>query len=122
MAVGLYQRGQRQDSRVDGRSAPRLRTIALSQRLLEVCVEQLMTYGAQKDKEFPRLLGPRNNLLFLKAQRHGRVPQGLTPPRGTCIALLYPSEHRCPILSSLSEPLSKQLVSVLVPLHTLILG
>src|SRR5712691_7133847 len=74
-----------------------------------------MTYGAQKDKEFPRLLCPRNNFLFLRAQRNGRVPHGLTPHRGKCIVLLYPSEHRCPILSTLSEPLSKQLVSVLEP-------
>src|SRR5467141_1245201 len=72
-----------------------------------------MTYGAQKDKEFPRLLCPRNNFLFLRAQRNGRVPHGLTPYRGKCIVLLYPSEHRGPILSTLSEPLSKQLVSVL---------
>src|SRR5882762_2439775 len=73
-----------------------------------------MTYGAQKNKEFPRLLCPRNNFLFLRAQRNGRVPHGLTPYRGKCIVLLYPSEHRGPILSTLSEPLSKQLVSVLV--------
>jgi hypothetical protein len=70
-----------------------------------------MTYGAQKNKELPRLVCPRNHLLFLRAQRHGRVPHGLTPSRGKCIVLLYPSEHRGPILSTLSEPLSKQLVS-----------
>jgi hypothetical protein len=35
-----------------------------------------------------------------------------------CIVLLYPSEHRCPILSTLSEPLSKQLVNVLGHDHT----
>jgi hypothetical protein len=68
----------------------------------------------KSDKEFPRLLCPRNNFLFLRAQRNGRVPHGLTPYRGKCIVLLYPSEHRGPILSTLSEPLSKQLVSVLV--------
>jgi hypothetical protein len=48
-----------------------------------------------------------------RAQRNWRVPHGSTPHSGRGTVLLHPSEHRCPILSSLSEPLSKQLVSVL---------
>ena len=46
VAVGLQQRGQRQDPRVDGCFAPRLRTLALGQRLLQVRVEQFMPYRA----------------------------------------------------------------------------
>src|SRR4029434_671772 len=89
------------------------RTIALGQRLLQVRVEQLMPYSAQKDKEFPRLLCTCSNLLLFRAQRNGRVPHGSTPHSGRDTVLLHPSEHRYPILSTLSEPLSKQLVSVL---------
>src|SRR5712671_4466136 len=114
VAVGLSQRGQRQDSRVDGRFAPRLWTIALGQRLLKVRVEQFMPYGAQKDKEFPRLLCPCNNLLLFRAQRNRRVPHGSTPHRGRGTGLFHLSEHRCPSLSTLAGPLSKQLVNVLV--------
>src|SRR6266516_3055347 len=72
-----------------------------------------MPYSAQKDKEFPRLLCTGSNLLLFKAQRNWRVPHGSTPHSGRGTVLLHPSEHRCPLLSTLSEPLSKQLVSVL---------
>src|SRR4029453_11321935 len=74
-----------------------------------------MPYSAQKDKEFPRLLCTCSNLLLFRAQRNGRVPHGSTPHSGRDTVLLHPSEHRYPILSTLSEPLSKQLVSVLGP-------
>src|SRR4029434_7396193 len=72
-----------------------------------------MPYSAQKDKECPRLLCTCSNLLLFRAQRNGRVPHGSTPHSGRGIVLLHPSEHRCLILSTLSKPLSKQLVSVL---------
>src|SRR6266852_5173319 len=87
--------------------------IALGQRRLKVCVEQRMAYPAQKDKELPRLLCPCGNLLLFRAQRDWRVPHGSTPHGGGYTVLLSPSEHRCPSLSTLYEPLSKQLVSVL---------
>src|SRR5712692_2614538 len=72
-----------------------------------------MPYGAQKDKEFPRLLCPCNNLLLFRAQRNRRVPHGSTPHRGRGTGLFHLSEHRCPSLSTLAGPLSKQLVNVL---------
>jgi hypothetical protein len=59
MTVGLQQRGQNQHARFDRRFAPRRWTLALGQRPLQVCVEQLMAYRAQKDKELPRLLCQR---------------------------------------------------------------
>src|SRR5712692_895347 len=74
-----------------------------------------MPYGAQKDKEFPRLLCPCNNLLLFRAQRNRRVPHGSTPHRGRGTGLFHLSEHRCPSLSTLAGPLSKQLVNVLGP-------
>src|SRR5215475_13731809 len=67
----------------------------------------------QKHKELPRLPCAHSNLLLFRAQRNWRVPHGSTPHSGRCTVLLHPSEHRCPILSTLSESLSKQLVSVL---------
>src|SRR6266446_3630087 len=73
-----------------------------------------MPYGAQKDKEFPRLLCPCNNLLLFRAQRNRQVPHGSTPHRGRGTVLFHLSEHRCPSLSTLAGPLSKQLVNVLV--------
>src|SRR6266446_5477967 len=72
-----------------------------------------MPYGAQKDKEFPRLLCPCNNLLLFRAQRNRQVPHGSTPHRGRGTVLFHLSEHRCPSLSTLAGPLSKQLVNVL---------
>src|SRR5437763_12745651 len=72
-----------------------------------------MPYGAQKDKEFPRLLCPCNNLLLFRAQRNRRVPHGSTPHRGRGTVLFHLSEHRCPSLSTLAGPLSKLLVNVL---------
>ena len=116
VAVGLQQRSQSQAPSLDGRFAPRLWTIALGQHLLKVRVEQLMPYSAQKDTEFPCLLCTCSNLLLFRAQRTWWVPHGSTPCGARDTLLLHPSEHRCPILSTLSEPLSKQLVSVLV--HT----
>src|SRR4029453_9279303 len=112
-AVGLQQRSQRQDPSVDGGFAPRRRTIAPGQRLLNVRVEQFMPYCAEKDEEFPRLLGTCSNLLLFRAQRNRRVPHGATPHGGRGTVLFPLSEHRCPILSTLAGPLSKQLVSVL---------
>src|SRR5262249_1215689 len=69
--------------------------------------------GAQTDQACPRLWCPRTPWLCLRAHRHGGGPQGFTPPRGPCLVLLDPSEPSCPLLSTLSAPLSKPLVNVL---------
>jgi hypothetical protein len=68
---------------------------------------------SQKHKDFPRLTCAGDNLLLFRGQRHRRMPHdGLLTVEGSRGSSTYHSTNLL-ILSTLYEPLSKQLVSVL---------
>src|SRR5262249_56284228 len=85
-----------------------------SQRVLKVCVEELMAVLAQKHKKLPRLTGACGDFLLFQGQRDRGVPHdGLLQVAGSWCSAAYqiiPS----PILST-PKPLFKQLISVLPP-------
>ena len=113
VTVGLQQRGEGQQPRLHRRLASRFRAIALGQRVLKVCVEELMAVLAQKHKKLPRLAGACGYFLLFRGQRNGRVPHnGLLTVVGSRCSSTYQSTDR-PLLSTLYEPLSKHLISVL---------
>jgi hypothetical protein len=92
---------------------PRFRTLALHQRVLKICVEEFMSYRTQKAKELLRFLGTCNDLLLFRAQRGRRGPHTrLLKVRGSRCSSTYPITH-IPSLSTLYDPLPKQLISVL---------
>src|SRR4029453_939070 len=73
----------------------------------------LMTVLAQKHKEFSRLACACSNFLFFQGQRDRWVPHsGLLQMGGVCSSATYKSTEP-PVVSTLSELLSKQLISVL---------
>ena len=68
---------------------------------------------AQKHKELARLVGARDDFLLFRGQRNGRIPyDGLLTVAGARDWSIYQSTNR-PLLSTLYEPPSKQLISVL---------
>src|SRR4029450_1109364 len=72
-----------------------------------------MTALAQKHKEFSRLTCACSNFLFFQGQRNRWVPhRGLLQMGGACFSSTYKSTES-PVVSTLSELLSKQLISVL---------
>jgi hypothetical protein len=72
-----------------------------------------MTSLAQKDKELPRLACARSNVLLFQGQRDRWVPHdGLLQVADAQCSATYQITPR-PLLSTLSAPLSKQLISVL---------
>jgi hypothetical protein len=94
--------------------AARVRPRALRQRVLKVGIEELMASLAQKHKELSRLACTCDNLLLFRGQRDRRVPHdGLLTMEGSRGSSTSQSTNR-PLLSTLYEPLSKQLISVLV--------
>src|SRR5262249_11910697 len=119
MTVGLQQRGQRQQPRLHRGFAPRFRAIALRQRVLKVGVKDLMASLAQKHKELARLAGARDDFLLFRGQRNRWVPHdGLLTVAGLRDCSIYQSTP-LPLLSTLYERPSKQLISVLGSLHLL---
>src|SRR5206468_7573482 len=93
--------------------ASRLRARAVGQHVLKICREQLMAMLAQKHKKLPRLAGACGDFLLFRGQHDGRVPHnGLLKVEGAQCSFTYQITDM-PLLSTLSEPLSKQLISVL---------
>src|SRR5215831_5771758 len=73
-----------------------------------------MTALAQKHKEFSRLACACSNFLFFQGQRNRWIPHRvLLQMGGVCSSSTYKSTAP-PVVSTLSELLSKQLISVLV--------
>src|SRR5499427_1841711 len=96
-----------------GRFAARRRTIGRCQGVLARRIQQLMTVLAQKHKEFARLACAGSNFVFFRGQRNRWVPhRGLLQMGGACSSSLYKSTEP-PVMSTLSELRSKQLISVL---------
>src|SRR5207253_8091423 len=113
MTVGLQERGEGQQPRFHQLVASRRRAIAVGQRVLKICVEQLMAMLAQKHKKLPRLAGACGYFLLFRGQHDGWVPHnGLLKVEGARCSFTYQSTDM-PLLSTLYEPLSKQLISVL---------
>src|SRR4030095_9997704 len=113
MTIGLQQGGEGQQARCHGLLAARLRTLGLCQSVLERGIQQLMTVLAQKHKEFSRLACACSNFLFFQGQRDRWVPHsGLLQMGGVCSSATYKSTEP-PVVSTLSELQSKQLISVL---------
>src|SRR5712691_7472683 len=113
VTVGLQERGEGQQSHFHRLAASRLRARAVGQRVLKVCVEELMAALAQKHKKLPRLAGACGYFLLFRGQRDGRVPHnGLLTVEGSRCSCTYQSTDM-PLLSTPYEPLSKQLISVL---------
>src|SRR5215510_2378195 len=82
---------------------------------LECRIQQLMTVLAQKHKEFSCLACAGSNFVFCRCQRTRWVPhRGLLQMGGACSSVPYKSIEP-PVVSTLSELLSKQLLSVLAP-------
>src|SRR2546430_133776 len=113
MAVCLQHRGQSQQARFDRLVASRCWTIAFGQRVLKVCVKELMAALAQKHKKLPRLASTGGYGLLFCAQRDGWIPhhgllkmEGLQPISAYQITAML-------LLSTLYAPLLKQLISVL---------
>ena len=113
VAVRLHQRGQGQQAHFDRLVASRFRAIAFGQRVLKVCVQEFVAALAQKHKKLPRLAGTGGDGLLFCAQRDGWTPhygllkvEGLQPTSAYQITAML-------LLSTLSEPLLKQLISVL---------
>ena len=68
---------------------------------------------AQKHKKLPRLTGACGYFLLFRGQHDGRVPHnGLLKVEGARCFFTYQTTDM-PLLSTLYEPLSKQLISVL---------
>src|SRR5262249_38184110 len=115
VAVGLQQRSEGQHPRFHGRFAARLWRVCLGQRVLQHGIQQLMASLAQKDKEFPGLACARYDLLLFRSQRDRWVPHdGLLKGTG------FFAHHQTtllPLLSTLNDPLSEQLISVLGLAH-----
>src|SRR5262249_21750221 len=115
MTVGLQQRGQRQQPRLHWGFASKFRAIALRQRVLKVGVKDLMASLTQKHKELARLAGAHDDFLLFQGQRNRWVPhRGLLQMGGVCSSATYKSTEP-PVVSTLYERPSKQLISVLVP-------
>src|SRR4030095_7837345 len=113
MAVGWQQRGQGQPPRLHRGFAPRFRALALRQRVLTVCVKDLMASLSQQHKELSRLACARDSFLLFRGQRNRRVPHdGLLTVAGALDCSTSQSTHLL-LLSTLYKPLSKQLISVL---------
>src|SRR5262249_25955831 len=113
MTVGLQQRGQRQQPRLHWGFAPRFRARALRQRVLKVGGKDLMASRAQKHKELARLAGARDDFRLFRGQRNRWVPHdGLLTVAGLRDCSTYQSTN-LPLLSTLYEQPSKQLISVL---------
>src|SRR5262249_54978037 len=116
MTIGLQQGGEGQQTSCHGRFAARRRTIGRCQGVLARRIQQLMTVLAQKHKEFARLACAGSNFVFFRGQRNRWVPhRGLLQMGGACSSSLYKSTEP-PVMSTLSELRSKQLISVLGPL------
>src|SRR6185312_15878742 len=94
--------------------AARLRTVGRRQGVLECGLQQFMASLAQKHKELPRLACACSNFLFFRAQRNRWVPHAGLLQVSAPSSSTYKSTET-PVVSSLSELLSKQLISVLVP-------
>src|SRR5215831_18733920 len=115
VTIGLQQGGEDQHTGFHRLFAARLRTIGLGQSVLERGIQQLMPVLAQKHKEFSRLACACSNFLFFQGQRNRWVPHsGLLQMGGVCSSATYKSTEP-PVVSTLSELLSKQLISVLAP-------
>src|SRR5215510_10496846 len=114
MTVGLQERGAGHQPRFHRLVASRLRAIAVGQRVLKIGVEQLMAMLAQKHQKLPRLAGAGGYFLLFRGQHNGRVPQNrFLKVEGARCSFTYQITDM-PLLSTLYEPLSKQLISVLV--------
>ena len=115
VAVRLQQRGQGQQARFDRLVAASARVIACGQRVLKVCVQELVAALAQKHKKLPRLAGTGGYGLLCCAQRDGWIPHaGLLKVEGLQLTTAYQITAML-LWSTLSEPLLKQLISVLGP-------
>src|SRR5262245_1115130 len=80
---------------------------------LPYVLQQLMTVLTHKHKEFSCLACAGSNFVFFRGQRHRWVPhRGLLEMGGACSSSLYKSTEP-PVVSTLSELLSMQLISVL---------
>src|SRR4029450_9906384 len=89
------------------------RAIAFGQRVLKVCVKDLMAALAQKHKKLPRLASTGGDGLLFCAQREGRIPHhGLLKVEGLQSTSAYQITAML-LLSTLYAPLLKHLISVL---------
>jgi hypothetical protein len=114
-AVRLQQRGQSQQARFDRLVASSARAIAVGQRVLQVCVQEFVAVLTQKHKKLPRLAGTGGDGLLCCTPRDRWIPhhrllqvEGLQPTSAYQIIARL-------LLSTLYEPLLKQLISVLGP-------
>src|SRR5262249_37885604 len=113
MTIGLQQGREGQHTGFHGLFATRGRTIGRCQGVLERGIQQLTTVLAQKHKELARLACACSNFLFFRGQRNRRVPHaGLLQMGGARSSATYKSTGP-PVVSTLVELLSKQLISVL---------
>src|SRR5207248_2669291 len=111
--IGLQQGGEGQQAGFHGLFATRLRTVGRRQGVLERGIQQLMASLAQKHKEFSRFACACSNFLFFRGQRNRWVPHDrLLQVGGARSSSTYQSTEP-PTVSTPSELLSKQLISVL---------
>src|SRR5205823_13028988 len=105
----------------------RLRTLALGQRLLTVRVKQLMTYSAQKDKEFRHCSSDSAFALDRPIDRFYTTAPNLfssgspsctdrddtcqTPPRGLPPSTTSPHRNSWPTIATINRPLVPGAVS-----------
>jgi hypothetical protein len=112
---GLHQGGEGQQTGFHRLLAARLRPRGRGQSVLERGIQQLMTVLAQKHKELVRLACTCSPFVFFQGHRERWVPhRGLLQMGGVCSSATYKSTEP-PVVSTLSELLSKQLISVLGP-------
>src|SRR5437870_208839 len=74
VSEGLQERGEGRQPRFHRLVASKLRASAVGQRVLKICVEQVMAMLTQKYKKLPRLAGACGYFLLFRGQHDGRVP------------------------------------------------
>ena len=101
--VSLQECGEGHQSRFHRLVASRLRAIAVGQRVLQICVEQLMAMLAQKHKNFRVLRVRAAIFLLFRGQHDGRVPHnGLLKVEGARCFFTYQTTDM-PLLSTLYD-------------------
>ena len=112
VTVSLQECGEGQQSRFHWLVASRLRAIAVG----SVCCKSASSSSwrcSRRNTKLPRLTGACGYFLLFRGQHDGRVPHnGLLKVEGARGFFTYQTTDM-PLLSTLYEPLSKQLISVL---------
>jgi hypothetical protein len=114
MTIGLQPGGEGHHPGFHGLCATRLCTIRLCQSGLERGIQHRMAVLAQKHEACACLACAGGNFLFFRGQRNRWVPhRGLLQMGGACSSATAYTSTASPVVSTLAELLSKQLISVL---------